>query len=767
MSTTTFIAVTGAGSTRRRGVVTLATDALERMGLRAGDSVLLRAESRSTAALVDAGHHDESVLVLDEVVLRNLGAANGASVSVEKVDAPDALELTIELPGPSLPDADLVRALLVDKVVLRGDHVTLLPVISDGANATAVSRASSTIGVGWTTLDLRVTELNPTMARVGASTRVTVTAPPAVASPSALGGTDFLADAMSLIRSARSRIPAPTASASWVPTDLSGLTTPPSPAPAATTAARTTTTTPTTTAPAAARAATVPSAPKLSDLPGLEAQAAALTERLDLTFRHTELLKTLGTTAQPNVLISGPAGSGKRSLVRAVCAELDLELHEISASRVSAQEPSSALRELEAQFTGVVLLADMEKLFPLEATPLSSIALDLMRKRLAAGTVLLATTSDASRLNPEVLRPDVVDAVLSVPTPTASERARVLEVLTRSVPLERVDLEHVASKTPGFVAADLRALVDAAALASAGRRDADPKVTGEDFAAALKVVRASTASSAIEPGGLTLDAVKGVDDVKQALVESVLWPLAYPDTFERLGVDPPRGILLYGPPGCGKTYLVKALAGEGKANVFSIKGAELLSKYVGESEAAVRDVFRRAREAAPSIIFLDEVDSLAPPRGNDNNGTTDRVVASLLTELDGVEGLRGVVVIGATNRPDLVDPALTRPGRLGRMVFLPPPDQGARRDMLKASSKSIPFSGDVDWDDVAARTDGFSAADCSALVTESAMIAMREDMATAVVETSHLEKALESVRPSLDPVQVAQLETYATLREAR
>jgi transitional endoplasmic reticulum ATPase len=317
------------------------------------------------------------------------------------------------------------------------------------------------------------------------------------------------------------------------------------------------------------------------------------------------------------------------------------------------------------------------------------------------------------------------------------------------------------------VGADLRALVDAAALTSASRRDAEATVTAEDFSAALKVVRASTASSAIEPGGLTLDAVKGVDSVKEELVESVLWPLSYPDTFERLGVAPPRGILLYGPPGCGKTYLVKALAGEGKANVFSIKGAELLSKYVGESEAAVRDVFRRAREASPSIIFLDEVDSLAPPRGKDNNGTTDRVVASLLTELDGVEGLRGVVVIGATNRPDLVDPALTRPGRLGRMVFLPPPDAGARRDMLEASGKTIPFSGDINWEEVSEKTEGYSAADCTALVTEAAMIAMREDMAASVVEPSHLEKALEKVRPSLDPVQVAELEAYAAMRELR
>lgn len=196
----------------------------------------------------------------------------------------------------------------------------------------------------------------------------------------------------------------------------------------------------------------------------------------------------------------------------------------------------------------------------------------------------------------------------------------------------------------------------------------------------------------------------------------MLWPLAYPDTFTRLGVAPPRGLLLYGPPGCGKTYLVKAVANSGQANVLSVKGAELLTKWVGESERAVRELFRRARDAAPAIVFLDEVDALAPVRGQStDSGATDRVVASLLTELDGVEELRNVVVLAATNRPDLVDPALLRPGRLGQLVYVPPPDAAARAEILRAAARKVPLAPDVELAAVAAGAEGFSAADCAAL----------------------------------------------------
>jgi len=288
-------------------------------------------------------------------------------------------------------------------------------------------------------------------------------------------------------------------------------------------------------------------------------------------------------------------------------------------------------------------------------------------------------------------------------------------------------------------------------------------MTMADLDAALAVVRPTTmTASTLELASVTLDDVGDLTEVKQTLTESVLWPLTYPGTFARLGVQPPRGVLLYGPPGCGKTYLVTALAGSGRANVLSVKGAELLSKWVGESERAVRELFRRAREAAPTLVFLDEVDALAPVRGQaTDGGTADRVVAAMLTELDGVEALRNVVVVGATNRPDLIDPALLRPGRLERLVYVPPPDAAARADILRAASRAVPMAPDVDLDALAGDLDGFSAADCAALVREAALAAMRESLTAATVTTAHVTVARTRVRPSLDPAQVAWLAAYA------
>jgi transitional endoplasmic reticulum ATPase len=289
----------------------------------------------------------------------------------------------------------------------------------------------------------------------------------------------------------------------------------------------------------------------------------------------------------------------------------------------------------------------------------------------------------------------------------------------------------------------------------------------EDLLGALKTVRpiSMSASDTVQTGGLTLDDVGDMTEVKQALTEAALWPLRYPDSFARLGVEPPRGVLLYGPPGCGKTFLVRALAGSGQLNVLTVKGAELMDKFVGESERAVRELFRRAADAAPALIFLDEVDALAPRRGQSSDaGVADRVVAALLTELDGVEPLRDVVVIAATNRPELIDPALLRPGRLERLVNVPPPDADARTEILKAASRNTPLADDVDLAALAGELDMYSAADCAALVREAALTAMRESLEAAEVTQAHLAKARTVVRPSLDPAQLASLAAYAAGR---
>jgi transitional endoplasmic reticulum ATPase len=514
--------------------------------------------------------------------------------------------------------------------------------------------------------------------------------------------------------------------------------------------------------------------PSLDDLPGLRAQATELHELLDLGFHHGEVLTRLGTKVSLGVLITGPSGSGKSALVRAVAAQVGARVLPVWAPELAALTNDSAagrLRQIARDARGsgpiVLIFSDVEALAPRdEPGPLSIVFRQLLAEIVGAGVAVVCTTSRPESVDPSLRAPDLLAVQLAVPLPDSAMRREQLGVLTRGMPLaEDVRLDDVAGRTPGFVAADLGALAREAGVRAALRqKDSEsPTVDMADFEAALDVVRpTSMADSTLEVAAVTLDDVGDMVQVKQMLTESVLWPLTYPDTFARLGVSPPRGVLLYGPPGCGKTYLVKAIAGTGRANVLSVKGAELLSKWVGDSERAVRELFRRAREAAPTLVFLDEVDALAPTRGQSTDGgTADRVVAALLTELDGVEELRNVVVVGATNRPDLIDPALLRPGRLERLVYVPPPDADARAAILRATAKTVPLDDSVDLGKLGADLDGFSAADCAALIRESALAAMRDSLEATTVTGANVAAARKRVRASLDPVQVGWLEAYA------
>lgn len=383
------------------------------------------------------------------------------------------------------------------------------------------------------------------------------------------------------------------------------------------------------------------------------------------------------------------------------------------------------------------------------------------------GAAFIATSALPDNVDARLRAPDLCDRELGLSLPDGATRKALLEVLLRGVPAHDLNLDEIGERTPGFVVADLAALVREAALRAAARASADgqpPALTQEDFGGALSVIRplSRSATEEVAVGSVTLEDVGDMVQTKQALTEAVLWPLQHPDTFARLGVQPPRGVLLYGPPGCGKTFVVRALASSGRLSVHAVKGAELMDKWVGSSEKAVRELFRRARDSAPSLVFLDEIDALAPRRGQSHDsGVTDRVVAALLTELDGIDPLRDVVVLGATNRPDLIDPALLRPGRLEKLVFVEPPDAQARKDILRTSGKSIPLAGDVDLDALAEDLDGYSAADCVALLREAALTAMRRSIDAADVTAEDVAKARENVRPSLDPAQVESLRAFA------
>ncbi len=719
-------------------------EVLDALGLRAWDAVRITGARVSAAVAACAPEGSApGVLLADDVTMANLGVAEGAEVVVEPCEVSAARSVTVD--GSRLARMSLsphtLRMALLGKVFTVGDAVSLLPqdlAPPPGSDVSAARGAlSRAIGATWTTELLTITATEPSgPVAVGQSTVVSWRGEAPEPAP---------VPQEEPRRQPERGVAEPGGSNAVVGSDE-----------------------------------TWEEPPPVSDLVGAESVARRLTEWFDLAFRQPELLAKLGTSPRLGVLLSGPEGVGKATLVRSVAHAADVDVVSLEAPTLAVLEPDAAVARLSDAIFGVsaerpcvLLLTDVDALLPSsQPPPVATVVLDRLRAALARPRfAVVATTAHPESVDPRLRTVDLLDRELRLGMPDARTRTELLRVLLRDTPTEHgIDLGAVAERTPGFVAADLVALRRDAALRAALRHaddDEEPRVRQQDLLEAVESVRPISMSTTdtLATGGITLDDVGDMADVKQALTESVLWPLRYPDSFERLGVAPPRGVLIYGPPGNGKTFLVRALAGTGALNVFSVKGAELMDKWVGESERAVRELFRKAAEAAPSLVFLDEVDALAPRRGqSSDSGVSDRVVAALLTELDGVEPLRDVVVVGATNRPELVDPALLRPGRLERLIYVPPPDTEARGQILRAAARNTPLADDVDLDALAARLDGYSAADCAALIREAALAAMRESLAAAEVTARHLEQAQQTVRPSLDPVQLAEIEAYARSR---
>lgn len=701
----------------RRGVVRLHPEVIAALGIREWDAVSLIG-SRTTAAVagVAPAGTPTGTALLDDVMLSNAGLREDSTVLVAPVTVYGARSVTLSgsaLATQSVSSATLRRALL-GKVLTVGDTVSLLP--RDLGPGTSTSEASSAltaaVGITWTSELLTVTGTDPA-GPVSVQPNSSVT----------------WGDGADTATGATAAVSPPT---QW------------------------------------------PEAPPVSidDLKGQHVQAGRLTEWLKLALDEPALLEKLGAKPNLGVLITGPAGVGKARLVRAVCAGRRLvDLDGPDTGALAAAERHQAVASAVTNVInggGVLLVTDIDALLPEPPEPVAAMILSELRKAVAApGVALIATSQAPEVVDPRLRAPELCDRELGLSLPDGATRKALLEVLLRDVPADELKLDEIADRTPGFVRADLAALVRESALRAAARASEEgkpPALTQEDLAGALTVIRPLSRSNTEEVavGSVTLEDVGDMVETKQALTEAVLWPLQHPDTFARLGVDPPRGVLLYGPPGCGKTFVVRALASSGRLSVHAVKGAELMDKWVGSSEKAVRELFRRARDSAPSLIFLDEVDALAPRRGQSfDSGVTDRVVAALLTELDGVEPLRDVVVLGATNRPDLIDPALLRPGRMEKLVFVEPPDADARRDILKSAAKSVPLSKEVDLGALAADLDGYSAADCVALLREAALTAMRRSIDAADVTAADVATARENVRPSLDPVQVESLRAFA------
>jgi transitional endoplasmic reticulum ATPase len=705
----------------RRGVVRLHPNAIAALGIREWDAVSLTGSRTTTAVAGMAGPQTPvGTVLLDDVTLSNAGLSEDTAVIVAAATVYGARAVTLSgstMTSQSVPPPTLRQALL-GKVLTVGDAVSLLPRdLGPGTSTSAAAAAlASAVGISWTSELLTVTGVDPTG--------------PVSVQPNSLvtWGTGVAAED-----------PAPHVGA-----------------------------------PAPEQVSKTASPISVNDLKGVSAQAAKLTEWLKLALDEPHLLQTLGAGTNLGVLVSGPAGVGKTTLVRAVCA--GRRLVEIEGPEVGALTADDRLKRVASAAAavrdggGVLLIADIDALLPATAEPVATLILAELRKAIAAARVAVIVTSAVpENLDPRLRAPDLCDRELVLSLPDAATRAALLQGLLKPVPTGALDFSEIADRTPGFVVADLAALVREAALRAAARASSDgmsPKLTQDDLLGALTVIRPLSRSAAVEVtlGSITLDDVGDMDTTKQALTEAVLWPLQHPDTFARLGVQPPRGVLLYGPPGCGKTFIVRALASTGRLSVHAVKGSELMDKWVGSSEKAVRELFGRARDSAPSLVFLDEVDALTPRRGQSfDSGVTDRVVAALLTELDGIEPLRDVVVVGATNRPDLIDPGLLRPGRLEKLVFVEPPDAQGRLDILRTAGKSVPLCG-VDLAALAAELDGYSAADCVALLREAALTAMRRSVDAAEITADDVAAARETVRPSLDPAQLASLRAFAAER---
>ncbi len=496
------------------------------------------------------------------------------------------------------------------------------------------------------------------------------------------------------------------------------------------------------------------------DLGGLRDEVRKVREMIELPLRHPELFERLGVEAPKGVLLHGPPGTGKTLLARAVASETQANFTAISGPEVVSKfygQSEENLREIFKQAQenapSIVFIDEIDSIAPKRDEVTGEVERRIVAQLLSlmdglnprGKVVVIGATNRPNSLDPALRRPGRFDREVEIGIPDRDGRLEILQIHTRGMPLAPdVVLEELAGITHGYVGADLAALAKEAALRALRRvlPDIDLEVdqlpvdvlnrlvvTREDFLQAYREMEPSTMREVlIEKPNVRWGEIGGLEDVKQALRETVEWPLQYGPVFAQVGAKPPKGILLYGPPGTGKTLLAKAVATEAEANFIAVKGPEFFSKWVGESERAVRETFRKAKQAAPCIVFFDEIDAIAASRGGGamDTGVGERVISQLLTELDGLEELNNVTVIAATNRPDLVDAALLRPGRFDRLLAIPTPDLAARKQIFQIHAKGKPLTKDVDLDEFARRADGMSGADIAGICNEAAMLSIRE-----------------------------------------
>ncbi|MBN2014640.1 MAG: CDC48 family AAA ATPase [Candidatus Altiarchaeota archaeon] len=522
---------------------------------------------------------------------------------------------------------------------------------------------------------------------------------------------------------------------------------------------------------------------RYEDIGGLREEIARVREMVELPMKHPELFEKLGIKPPKGVLLYGPPGTGKTLLARAVASESNAYFIPLNGPEIMDKyygESERKLREIfkegEENAPSIIFIDEIDSIAPKREDVRGEVERRVVAQLLAlmdglvgrGNVIVIGATNREDSIDPALRRPGRFDREIEIGVPDREGRKEILQIHTRGMPLAKdVKLDEISNITHGFVGADLEALTREAAMNALKRilpkidleKEEIPveileslRVERSDFMNALKSISPSALREVmVEVPDVKWGDIGGLERMKQELREAVEWPLKYPEAFQRMGIRPSKAVLLYGPSGCGKTLLAKAAATESEANLIAVKGPELLSMWVGESEKGVREIFKKAKQTAPTIILFDEIDALAPRRRGDvsaGSHVTETVVNQILTEMDGLEVLENVIIIGATNRPDILDPSLLRPGRFDSKVLVTAPDRAARLEIFRIHTKNMPLKG-VDLENLADKSEGYSGADIEAVCREAALIALRDDIKADEVTEEHFRNAIKKIKPSV------------------
>ena len=693
-----------------RSLARVSRDVMARLDLRPGDFVSIEGKRSTVAQVWPAYEEDEGmdIIRMDGILRYNTGTSTGDTVTIAEADVKPASKVTLapaEAIRFSSDFGDYLLQILEDKPVSKGD-IVLIPILGEALKLIVVSIQPSSSGY------------------VTGDTEIIVRAEP--------------------VKETEVSVPQVT----------------------------------------------------YEDIGGLDDAKEKIREMIELPMKHPELFKHLGIEPPKGVMLYGPPGCGKTLLAKAVANESGANFVSINGPEIMSKyygESEGKLREFfdeaEKNAPSIIFIDEIDSIAPKREEVTGEVErrvvaqlLTLMDGLKSRGQVIvIAATNRPEAVDPALRRPGRFDREIVIPMPDKKGRREILQVHVRGMPLdEDVNIEEIADTTHGFSGADLAALGRESAMRALRRflpkldlnKQVIPanvlkslRVNKSDFYDAMKEITPSALREVyVEVPEVHWSDVGGLEDVKKQLQEMVELPMKHPELFEQMGITPPKGILLYGPPGTGKTLLAKAVATESSANFISVKGPEVLSKWVGESEKAIREIFKKARQAAPCVVFFDEIDSIAPQRGaHYDSGVTERMVNQLLSEMDGLVSLKNVVVIAATNRPDMLDLALLRPGRFDRNVYIPLPDKKAREEIFKVHTKKMPVAEDVQFSALAEKTECYTGADIEAICREAALNALREDMKPKKVQMKHFEAAIKTIPMSLSS---QDMKRYEDLRKS-